>query len=493
MQITRKNRFLLYIAGLSLFLLLLGLAPRLFQASQEMYRAQQALQTGELAQAAAHIAKAAQLQPWRGDLWESAGHYALQAGQPAEAIAYLEEASRALQGGLTRQGWVDLGDAHRQNGDYASAAQAWQVVLTLESPSIETYERLLDVHQALGDYPAMIQDLQALVDLQPEQAQWHFQLGLSLATRQPESALDNLESAAELDSSLKPVVEKLSGDILAASLVDDPAYQLLAAGRALASLGEWELAAEAFHQAVLVNPDYAEAWAYLGEARQHLPQQARMPAPEGDGSQDGLTELQKALALDEESLSAHMFLSLYWSRQERYEQAEQVLHQAIDLYPRQAILQVALGDVLAQAGDLGGAYEAYLQAIQLAPGEGMYIRRLASFSLYYGFQIDQIALPAARQAVTLAPKDVESLDLLAQVLLQLGDLDSAERFLLRALEADLNYAPAHLHLGLIYLLHGDLQAALRSFQRVRELAPNSPLIEQVDRLLEAYTGGTLAP
>ena len=44
----------------------------------------------------------------------------------------------------------------------------------------------------------------------------------------------------------------------------------MAAGRKLASQGQWELAAYAFQAVTQAQPAYAEGWAYLGEALQHL-------------------------------------------------------------------------------------------------------------------------------------------------------------------------------------------------------------------------------
>jgi type IV pilus assembly protein PilF len=76
------------------------------------------------------------------------------------------------------------------------------------------------------------------------------------------------------------------------------------------------------------------------------------------------------------------------------------------------------------------------------------------------------------------------LDVLAQALMKSGDLASAERLLERALQYDPSYAPAHLHLGMIYWLRGDATAAYQEFRQVYELAPESPAAEQVNRLLE---------
>ncbi len=53
---------------------------------------------------------------------------------------------------------------------------------------------------------------------------------------------------------------------------------------------------------------------------------------------------------------------------------------------------------------------------------------------------------------------IRALDLMGQALFMLDDTLNAERFLLRALQTDPGYAPAHLHLGQVYLLEGEARA-----------------------------------
>ena len=77
-------------------------------------------------------------------------------------------------------------------------------------------------------------------------------------------------------------------------------------------------------------------------------------------------------------------------------------------------------------------------------------------------------------------------DLMAKVMIHLGDLNSAERFAHRALELDPNYAPAHLRLGFIYLYRGDDEAAYQALTRAAALAPGTPVEDQAMRLISTY-------
>jgi tetratricopeptide (TPR) repeat protein len=464
----------------SVLIALLGVSPRLHQAQLEMDEARKALISSSAQQASQHLANAAKYSPGRPDLWELAGRYALQAGDAQTAIRNLKQVSPS---NLSVQGLVDLGDAYQQAGDMKAAIPAWQAALPKAGASLaaELYQRLLNAHRSMAEYQAAIADLQALTALQPLDALLQYQLGLLLATQQPEAALAHLAQAAASETSLANPVETIRRAVTNARISEDPAYTLLASGRALAALGEWELAVQAFHQATLARPDYAEAWAYLGEARQHfIGKDTTAPV------QNGLPDLQKALALDPRSLAANIFLALYWERLGRFDQALDVLHTAIQLDPRNPVLQSELGNTQAILGDLPSALESYQRARDFAPLDPTYLRLMAEFSLKYEYQVREIALVAARQAVLIAPRDPPALDVMGQVLIKLGDNLNAERFLDQAIQADPNYAPAHLHLGFLYLVRGDNTRATQELTLAGALAPGSPAADQSKSLLQSY-------
>jgi tetratricopeptide (TPR) repeat protein len=430
---------------------------------------------------------------WQTELWELAGHYALQAGDAQTALRYLEWVDQAAprvtfatQDRLSTQGLNDLGDAYQQVGNLNAALGAWQRAISQAGLSSELLERLVQAHLALGNYSAASDELEALVSLKPDDPELHYRLGLLVAAQAPEAALQHLEKAEAGNPSLEAGIETLRRSILSARASDDPAYALVTAGRALASLEEWGLAAEAFRRATLARPSYAEAWAYLGEAQQHLspPDVSQNPDPLKPG--DGLEELQKAVKLDPNSLAANLFLALYWSRLERYDLALEAIQTARTLDPKNPDLQAEYARNLAASGDLYGAYDAYQQAIALAPLDPAYRRQLVDFSLKYSFEVEQVALPVARQLVIEDPGEPANLVLMAQVLIKQGDLANAERFLNRALQSDPNYAPAHLQLGLVYILQGKKAAALQELNLASATAPDGPVAVQARRMVETY-------
>jgi tetratricopeptide (TPR) repeat protein len=462
-----------------IFIAFLGIVPRPHALAKAFWQTQRLLEAPtapdnaiEIANGYAEIARRV---PWRSELWEKAGLYALQGGDFAAAINYLEEA--AARSHLSPAGQIALGDAYLENGEKTTAIQAWETAMRISEPSVEVYTRLLDTHLALKDYPASINDLQALIALQPANAELRYRLGLLLTTQQPEAALAHLVQAAELDPSLSQATQTVVRGVRAARLVDDPAYSKLEAGRALASIGEWELALEAFYQSTQDQPDYTDAWAFLGEARQHVTD------PDLDRA---LSDLEKALELDPTSLTANTFLALYWGRRGDYDQALDYLTNAANIFPENPAIQVELANTYALLGDLDAAYQAHQNAIEMAPRDPTFLRLMAAFSIKHDYDVHQIGLPAARQAVILAPDGPAELDTMAQVLISLSDTGSAERFLQRALDANPDYAPAHLHLGIIYALNGDIKLARQKFELAISLAPGTPTAEQAQRLLDTY-------
>ncbi len=484
--ITMQRVFSRHVPVLILALILislLGLSARPHAADRSLEQSQRALDSEAYLPAAEHLAQAAEQLPEQSELWSQAGHYALQSGHPDTAIDYLLRIAPSRQ---TADDLLTLGDAYEQTTDHASAVSSWQAALAAGGPAVPLYQRLLAAHLDLKDYPDAIDALQSLTTLLPGDASIHYQLGLVTATQDPEGALVHLARAAELNESLAVQARSLQRAITSARIAELKTFSLMAAGRGLASLGEWKFAEEAFRQATLNSPNYAEAWAYLGEARQHTFEGLWPNGNKALPPETGLPELKKAIELDPRSIPAHLFMAMYWRRQERYDQALASLQAAIEIDAQNPILQVEVGETLATLGDLNAAQEAYQKAIDLSPNDPTFLNFLVGFSLKYEYRIEEIALPVARQAVILAPDDPEVLDSMAQVFIKLNDQINAERFINRALEKDPNFAPAYLHMGQVYLLQGNLSGAQAQLNQVTKLAPGSPAADQAQRLLRAY-------
>jgi len=300
-------------------------------------------------------------------------------------------------------------------------------------------------------------------------------LGMNLSAAQPGEAVPLLVEAAQKDTRYTTDVQVLRRGLAQAGNSDRPEVGWLMIGRALGSINQWDLAEEAFRRAVTAAPGFAEAWAYLGEA---LYQQG--------GS--GKTELERANSLAPNSSLVRALVSMDLFRQGKTAKALEYVRAIAREEPKEPNWQVYLGGMLAESGDLNAAREAYQKAVDLAPNNSLYWQYLAQFSADTYFDIRTVGLPAARQAVLLAPDNPGALDSMGLTMLKLGDDASAERFLQQALEKDATYAPANLHMGQLYLKQDDMGQAYLFLKHAADLAGSNPVGLTARRLLSQYYG-----
>ncbi len=471
--------------GIAIFILvvLLGIAPQPHAVRTGLEEARRAQTSDSSRRAAAELAPVAEALHWWPGLWRQAGHAALAGSAPDEAIVYFHRA--AARGELAPEDELALGDAYDQVGDTPAAVATWERAAS-GAVRDEALPRLVSAYLGAEKFAQARSALEDLITSRGAEARHTFpltspdgepyplayHLGLILAIHAPAEAPTHLLRAAEVDPGLADQAADLAKSIRAASAQETPGYTVLVAGQTLAAQGCWDLAAHAFRRATRLRPDYAETWAYLGEAYQHIDRQA-----------DALSTLEQALSLDPDSLAANAFTAIYWQRQGDLEQARRYLKRAARLESRNPAMQIYLGELWAQEGELDTAQLYYQNAIDLARRDPAVWRAYADFCLRYSLDLHTQALPAARRAVLLAPDDPASLDTLGLVLFRLGDRLNAERFWRRALAQDEDHAPAHLHLGVLSWYRGETDLARYHLSRANSLAPASPTGSQARRLL----------
>jgi tetratricopeptide (TPR) repeat protein len=279
--------------------------------------------------------------------------------------------------------------------------------------------------------------------------------------------------AAQSDPNLDPTVQGLRSTLNAGMVSDDQAAHFLAAGQALSALGEWDLAAEAFQNATTIRSNYAEAWAWLGEARQHL-----------GGS--GTLEIFQALAEDSWSPMVQGLYGLYLQRQGNPKAAMSAFKFAAAMAPDDPGWQIALGSANEQNGDLVAAYGYYLHAVELAPKDASTWRALVAFSVNKDVDVGGTGLPAARKLVGMAPDDWQSFDLAGQAEFMQEDYAAAIVYLKKAVQLGPTQAAPALHLALAYLQAGNQEMAHSYLTVAQTFDPDGPYGWQAGRLLEQY-------
>lgn len=437
---------------------LLGLSVRPVAFERVLLQARLATEANHPETAAHLLEEAADMYPWRTDLLHKAGQAAYAGGDMQMAIRIFER----LKGmdALDEEERALLAEAYLESGNRQQAAAEWRTLVE-QKPTADLLRRLVLMEREMGAYTLAKADLEMLLNLRPEDGWALYQLGLLRTLDVAEEAIRLLERASTVASEYEAAYRILAPILRTSGRVGEPAYDLLLIGRALGTLGEWDLALAAFNQAITYRPDYAEAWAFLSLAKQQL-------------GLDGAAEMQKALALGEDSVVVQALAAAVLEGKSQEETLAH-LQAAQRLEPENPLWLVQIGRVYEGDGDLMTALGFYQQAAEMAPEHVLAWKAIASLAVYHGFQVRQVGLPAARQAVAIAPEDAESLDLMGQVMYTLEDLASAERFYLRALQVDNGYYPANFHLGLLYRQQGKYSAARAQLERAMQMGGDSPV------------------
>jgi len=464
-------RFIPHILLPLILLVLLDAAPLPHAVRSGLLEGEQARAGGQFSLAVFHFRQVMEQQPWRNDLWEDLGRMEWALGQKEQALQDLEHARGA--GMLSVAGRYLLAQGLEDSEQKEAAIHIWEDLAATGAGSEQVYRHLSALYREFGRVEEATKATRAWLELGQENPEGIYQLGLLLSLSDLEEAVAQMEVAASLDPAYIRASEAFKRASGLALLSDDAAYRNTLVGRELGALGAWDLAERALLQATVDNPNYAEGWAFLGEAQGQL-------------GKDGLAALQRAEQINPDSVLSQALLALYWSRAGAVDQALAHLSRAAALEPRQAVWQIELGALTARKGDLIAAKTYYVNAAELEPGNAQVWLEQSRFSFQYNVVLKGFCLEAAREAYRLSPDNAEVLDGLGAVMLGLGDLTSAERFLQQALSKDAGLASAHLHLGQIYLIQAKNDLARASLLRAVDLDASGSAGILAQRLLDRH-------
>ncbi len=226
----------------------------------------------------------------------------------------------------------------------------------------------------IGQMAEAVQEWRKALQMDPDNANWHFNLAVSLrkSNQEPE-ALEELRKACDLD----PKEPRWFADLAAS----------------LSQTGDLDGAVVNYRKSLSLNPSNAEVEADLGVALFK------------DGqAQEGYEHLQKAVEMDPGFADGHNDLATALAKMGRVDEAVVEVQKAIALSPSSAEYRYNLGFALELRGDLAGAVEAFQKSVELS--EGKDARCLAALADAY----DKAgrfpeAIQSARQAVDLAVQE----------------------------------------------------------------------------------------
>ncbi len=442
-----------------------------YEVSEQVKEAGQALAIHQLDNARRLFQMVEEIEPWRPLGWAELARQYLEDGNTDQALQILE--IQGSRGFLDTYGWLLLADAYGQSGKdsriEASLQEAYQQAETIEE-QVNTLQAFTAYYRSRQEYQKAINCLHDQIALSPvPDRQITTELVLLNTVLDPVYGY----SLSESDRSKPQWLSDWQAGLKNALKYEREDLRQLEIGRAFAAFGIWDLAEYSFQKVVEKTPDFADAWAFLAEARQ---QQGK----------DGREQIEKALMLEPESPAVRLTAVLYYRRQKDYPRAIDLLKNPGSEVAGETIWQLELARTLAEAGRLEEASDTYEDIIQNDPENAEAFISLARMCLQYEYRLYDLAMSLAEKAVQLKPDSAEALDVLGQVFFALGESEKAFESFDQAREIDPAYAPVWLHVGQMQLAGADPSSAKVALQKTIDLSANSYEGKIASRLLKQY-------
>jgi TolB-like protein/class 3 adenylate cyclase/Flp pilus assembly protein TadD len=230
-------------------------------------------------------------------------------------------------------------------------------------------------------------------------------------------------------------------------------------------------------KALALDPQYAEAYAWLGQTYWMEWNQRWSADPQT--LERALALAQRATALDDSLPIAHSLLSFVYAQQQQYDQAVAEGEQAIALDPNNADSYASQANVLNWAGRPEEALRAVDQAMRLNPRYPPWYLFEVGFSYRLAGRYAE-AIDATKEAISRGPNFLPSYVTLADSYLwqwvaqqspAAQTLEPAVAVGQRALALNDSWHMNHLALGYIYLYQQQYEQALAELERAVALGP----------------------
>lgn len=411
-------------------------------------------------------------QPWRFEKWERLADLDYATGNYQKAITHFERAS-AL-GTLSARSIFNEGKSWEALGDNAKASSFYRAAGEAGTSEIDFYLELAKAQEELNDSIGTLATLLRAYGLAPNDTGINYALGVQFSASQPENAVKFL-SSAQADAAYATNAGALLTTITNSNPLGESSDRFIYIGQELSQMGEWQAAAAAFVKATTLDPQNGIAWALQGEAVQHV-------------GESGFDDLTRALELNPQSDIVNGLAAVYYRRQKEYDQAVAYLYKAMEDNPNEATWQVEIGNTLALKGDLSNASVHLQVATLMEPDDPVVWQSLATFCITYNYNVSTTGLEAARKALLLVPGSAVLLDIMGSAYMVTGDLDSAERFFLQALQAAPQQAEILYHLGQLYLLEQKKDTAFNYLRAAAENASDRRIRDNANLLIQQSGG-----
>lgn len=442
-----RNRWQILLVSL-LMLLAVSPVPQHSRWVDALSQASVALRAGRIKPALDKIEIALEAEPALASLHLIASDLAFYNGEMDRADSHLQDAKRLLA--QDDIGFCRLARDELTSDFSTPPTQRWEQLMRQCSYAFQRSRTQL--LESLQDHPTASQlpYLEILHIASPDDQALERAYARLLSIYEPDQAIDHLRALSNQDADAFVLERELLRAIRSAEPEASQAFTAARVGQVFARYQQWRLARLAFEEAVLGDPEYDEAIAYLGLSKMQT-------------GENGMPELAAALSINRANPRTYIFLAMQQQELGEVQAAREALDTAARMDPENPAIAAQLGSVYAEIGDFAAATQAYLVATELAPDDARFWLLLAGYSLQYNLDLTDIGLPAARNAISVEPLDPQGYEMLANILLELQRLTPASRNIRTALEINPRSARAQYVYGLLLLAKGQDEDAAAAF------------------------------
>jgi len=266
--------------------------------------------------------------------------------------------------------------------------------------------------------------------------------------------------------SLKIVLSETEKDVLEKVYTTNvEAYDFYLRGRKFfyaSGAKNFEFALQMFRQAILIDPNYALAYAGLADCYSWL----YMYIESNPGNLEETEKAsRKALALDPGLAEAHVSCAQALALKKQYEEAERYFQSALRLNPVLFEALYLYGRAMFAQGKLKDATRLYEEAIRVRPEDyqtrvllGTVYKALGETSKWHATHHDAIGV--IKDHLRHHPEDVRARYLGAGALVSLGEKETGLSWAREALKVDPNDTAIVYNVACIYSLAGEIDEAL---------------------------------
>jgi len=363
-----------------------------------------------------------------------------------------------------------LANAYLKIGNLDHAKSLWRKLSGMEKLTPDNYLQIFELQKNNGDWKGAYSTIQLLAKNETQNPDIQYQYAMFQIIFDPKTANDSLLLSLQGRPSRADRIKNLQSVVNDILKEDNQTFRMVLAGRGLANQGEWLMASAAFEQVTNLDPNYAEGWAFYGNALNYL-------------GKNGFPALQTAEKLSPNSKIVRAMLAVYWRNSGDSLKSLEILKELVSEDPKEAYWLYETGNSLAKNGDLNQALAAFYQAIDLDPKNIFYWKELANFCLNYSFLVEVDGLNAIRQALILNPDDPEANDIMGMIYIQMNNYANAERFLLKANKFAPYSALILFHLGQLYYLQDENNLAYFYLKSSVDYSQNDTIKTQALSLL----------